>query len=165
LPFENDRNEYTPLHFAMVFFATSQARQLEIIKILLETARQKNIDIVNAKDAQGCTAVHLVLFVINDQMRIDMLKLLLSYGGNINAQNNLGDTLLHSTVRNNDRPWARILLTDANFKKIVDPNIKNKAGLNPKDLAKKTYLGDMMKLICLKSNCPCTFKERDGQLD
>ena len=97
----------TPLHLAV------KNNNLDIVRHLLV---KSEID-VNSLD---------ILFLIDNNTDIELVKLLLQFGDNINIQNNSGLTLLHLAAMDNKSKIIQLLLEDG-----ADVNIKTKSGLTP----------------------------------
>lgn len=89
-------------------------------------------DIANAK---GKSAMHKVLDITDKKLRLEVAKLLLDYGADINAQTNQGNTMMHLAAERRDKIWIRTMRD--NYNSILDLGIKNEEGLTPAQLAKK----------------------------
>ncbi len=93
--------------------AASQGRWYRVNKYL-----KAGVDI-NARNAQGQTAVHLAAVNGHD----DLLGHLIALGAGINAQDNAGNTPLHLAVRGGSDMCIRVLRSRG-----ADPTIRNKEG-------------------------------------
>ena len=109
---------------------------LECIKILLNTdlshtLRSPDGSIINFKTIRGRTPLMIAIIL----KRINIVKMLLEAGANLNVQDNDGLTVLHYAVMNDDNlELIKLLLS-------YSPNrcLKDKRGLTPSSYA---YLND-----------------------
>ena len=83
---------------------------------------------VDVSSAFGWTALHRAIMF----NRIDVIKLLLHEGADVNRQNNRKDTPLHYAARYNYTEVARLLIQNG-----ADVNIRNYLNKTPLDDARK----------------------------
>ncbi|XP_044726605.1 putative ankyrin repeat protein RF_0381 isoform X3 [Chrysoperla carnea] len=95
----------------------------EIAKLLLTSGSEVNSKTYNYKNSSN-TPLHFA--VINDD--IEIIKMLLVRGANINTQNRFGQTPLHKAIENNDQV------------EIIELLLKHKADINAEDECRKTPL-------------------------
>ncbi|KAK2745625.1 hypothetical protein FQN55_006116 [Onygenales sp. PD_40] len=95
-----DSNGYTPLHVAVYLDDNKGADPDDFLvtDVILEAASSKLLDLVNAVDAQGNTALHYV------SMAPDLIKSLVKHGANIEARNTSGKTTLCLAARDGAGP-------------------------------------------------------------
>ena len=109
----------TPLHLE------TRAGRLEMVSLFL--GRGANPDIANA---QGETPLHLAA----RDSAFGIVKLLIDRGANVNATSFYGNTALHRAVRLSDEA-ANVALVSMLLGKGANPNIRNRDGWRPLDLA------------------------------
>jgi serine/threonine-protein phosphatase 6 regulatory ankyrin repeat subunit B len=136
-----DNQGNTALHFA-----TLNAFD-DMTKLLLEYGADPLI--VNTF---GDTPLHLMAYIgignFDEQQRI--FELLMKYGSNPNIQNSQGSTALHLLIEGNSVQLAQALLTE--YGAIVNPNLKNSAGLTQIELSKALGRDDMTQLMLALNN-------------
>lgn len=113
----------------------------------IEIANQLSINIINEKDKEGQTSLHVA--ANNNNVRI--AQLLLSRGANVNETDNIGRTALHTAVKNNDTQLTYFLLVAKTNTKIK--TIENKTVLDFVDLNIKNYDTKILYLL-LKHGAP-----------
>lgn len=103
----------------------------EIIKILLEHGENPN-EIDN--DRFGSTPLHYAVTYgkITPEMRVNIMKLLIEYGADINIQDGQGNTSLHIAMQYINFNIAKYLIDNG-----ADLNIINNEGKTPIDIAKE----------------------------
>ena len=104
--------------------ADSGKKHYEIIKLLLKNKADSNI---HSQDG-GMTPLHIATIINN----IDMVKLLLSEGSNINAIDETSSTALHRAVASENYEITKILLENG-----ANKNLTNRYGLTPSDISAK----------------------------
>ena len=107
------------------------AGDTELLRLILETNPDKDV-----RDSMGATALHVAVF----QNNLEVLRLLLDYGFDINAQvPSNGYTPLHYCVWINNLNAARLLLAYH-----ADRNIRDRDGLTPMEKATKEAKREMI---------------------
>jgi ankyrin repeat protein len=113
-----DKDGDTPLHIAMFLC------NYEIIKILLDNEADTNI-----KDKWGQTAVHRLYFGIKDDDINKIIKLLEDKNIDFSAIDNLGNTVLHTTLKQIIKFNTFLTIKHRNFinklKSLIPNDIKN----------------------------------------
>ena len=122
-----DNNGFTPLHCAIQFWRTGNA------KLLID----KGADL-NVQDNEGYTPLHLAAW----QGMKDMAELLIDRGANLNTQDNWGWTPLHRAVIAKQQDIAKLLIDEG-----ADINIKDKEGRTALWWAEDLELEDTTELL------------------
>ncbi len=94
------------------------------------------------KDENGNTLLHLAVLGSYDDFKKVLSRIECSGAQCINAQNREGDTPLHAAIKNNSLNKVRDLI-EAGAK----TNIKNKAGLDAIELAKREGRPDIIEYL------------------
>jgi ankyrin repeat protein len=129
-----DRFRRTALHMAVL------QHNAEIAGALIKAKAS-----VGASDWQGNTPLHLVAWIGNITAQKKLTPLLVEAGGKFNSTNSLGDTVLHRAVRFRDLGYVEYLMVT--YKKDIDLQLRNNAGLTAYKLAEKLGLMDMMRVL------------------
>ena len=108
-----------------LFYAVQSESPIKFVEMLL--ARKVN---VNAVDKQGKTAFLLVPRMKNKGKRIEIARLLIKAGANVNAQDNTGNTVWHEAVQLGDSVFIHAL------KREFGGLTKNKSGKTARDIAR-----------------------------
>jgi ankyrin repeat protein len=128
---------YAPLHLAVMWSNNEKAIEL----LFLEGAD------VNILDPMGKNA----LLVSIGSHQIGYIKLLVSTGIDINSQNNYGNTALHYPIFNVLKNKMYLPYSKEIVKNLVeegaDPNVKNKDGKTPMDLAVESEENELINLM------------------
>ncbi|CAL8136896.1 unnamed protein product [Orchesella dallaii] len=103
-----DKDGNTSLHKA------AYARRTDVIAMLV---KEFNVNI-NAPNLRGYTPVFCILCAASDEAA-NNLHTLVQLGGNVNAQENQGNTILHLHQRKNDDKAHKLLLCHKNFEKCL----------------------------------------------
>ncbi|MFC1603384.1 ankyrin repeat domain-containing protein, partial [Planctomycetota bacterium] len=135
-----DRNGFTPLHNAILFWRTGNA------KLLID----KGAD-VDVQDNNGYTPLHYTAW----QGMRDMAELLIDRGTNLNIQDNWGWTPLHRAVIAKQADIAKILIEEG-----ADTNIKDKEGRTALWWAEDLGLEDTGELLKQTKQKETEAKER-----
>ena len=120
---ENVSKNKLPFHEIIKNQRYSLSEKLALIK---KIADAKEVDI-NAQDANGKTALNLVIFYKGAP---EIVKLLISSGADVNEPDLFNETPLHNAIRNEDITAAKILVAHG-----ADVRFQNDKGLTPLDLA------------------------------
>ena len=129
LVLRKDRNESTPLHYAML--ARKNIR--EVTELLLANKAD-----VNAKDKDDLTPLHWAA----SEGHKDVAALLLAHQADVNARTHDGRTPLHFAVNNNCKDVVELLLANK-----ADVNVKNRRGVTPLQLAEKDNFKELADLL------------------
>jgi ankyrin repeat protein len=136
------------------------ACDLEMVKLLLE---QIGAD-VNIKAKLGDTPLHLVAVHSYDQAYsaadkdyLEIAKLLIKYGGDIQAKNFFGNTPLHEAVKYGQLEITKLLLEHG-----VDINVINELGQNPLHIAIQEGHLAVFKIL-LKHGADINTKDNKGE--
>ncbi|KAG6974994.1 hypothetical protein JG688_00002774 [Phytophthora aleatoria] len=157
-----NRRLTTPLHMAV-----SKAR-LGMAKLLLEEGHAD----VDATDFQGNTALLLLAAMSTSDMdenvsdseeeeesvQLEMAKLLIEYGADVNAANTATATPLHHAMRRYDFDLVDVLLANG-----ADVNQRNRFGDTPLHQAARLALYPVMWEKLLKHGANLTAEDRGGQ--
>ncbi|KAG2907465.1 hypothetical protein PC119_g17368 [Phytophthora cactorum] len=157
-----NRRLTTPLHMAV-----SKAR-LGMAKLLLEEGHAD----VDATDFQGNTALLLLAAMSTSDMdenvsdseeeeesvQLEMAKLLIEYGADVNAANTATATPLHHAMRRYDFDLVDFLLANG-----ADVNQRNRFGDTPLHQAARLALYPVMWEKLLKHGANLTAEDRGGQ--
>ncbi len=122
----NPVNNYTALHYAVS--NNSSVNRLVVGEYLIDVFAALNI-----KNNLGATPLLLAAAIVIAADRSRIIEKLVKNGGDINAQNNDGDTILHVAAHSGDRYFVGDLLSQ--WGTILDLDVKNKKGFTPKGLA------------------------------
>lgn len=98
--------------------------------------------LLNYTDTNGNTILHLAVMESYDNFKKVLSGVECSGAQCINTQNKTGDTPLHAAIRNNSLKMVRDLI-EAGAK----TNIRNKAGLDALELAKKEGEPDIIEYL------------------
>ncbi|POM81762.1 Ankyrin-like protein [Phytophthora palmivora] len=157
-----NRRMTTPLHMAV-----NKAR-LKMVKLLLEEGQAD----VNATDFQNNTALLLLAAMTTSDMdeyvsesddedesvQLQLAKLLLKHGADVNAANTATATPLHHAMRRYDFD-----LVDALLENGADVNQRNRFGDTPLHQAARLALYPMMWEKLLRHGADLTAEDRGGQ--
>jgi ankyrin repeat protein len=141
-PNDKDRDNNTALHFAVYFGDNGTIQEPigeKIIYLLLKHGAN-----TRARNGSMYTPLMYVLQITNLQTRMRVLKALLAYGAEFNAQADDGNTMVHLAAAANDYQWIDMLAQE--LRPRLDLSIVNKEGLTPEGLANKTGL-DHMQIV------------------
>lgn len=135
-------NEKDPNTFNTPLFIAVLSGNLDIVEFLLNTG----VDVDDARE-EDCKEEKswTPLFGTIMKCDIEMTKLLLSFGANVNSQDHFGRTYVHWAVVNHQLDIVELLLS---FKANVD--IRDQDGKTPLDLALDKDLVDIVK--CLETH-------------
>jgi FOG: Ankyrin repeat len=133
----NPINKYTALHYAV---SNPLIKNQEVAWYLMDVYANANI-----KNNVGNTPMHGAINISILESRLKMIQKLVKNGGNINAQNNEGDTLLHMIVQFRDTYAVTAILKA--WGSIIDLNLKNKKGYTPHGLAEFLNFFDLAALF------------------
>jgi TonB family protein len=147
----NARNnsDDTPLHYAAI------GAHKEVVELLLAQKAD-----VNARNKDGITPLHgaavfIYLGILDlppDQIHswvaetrynhMEVVKLLLAKGADINAKADHGDTPLHGAVQSNYKDMVILLIANK-----ADVNIANNRGMTPLDIAESNNRTEMAEFL------------------
>lgn len=142
----------TPLHLAIMYgnYLNRTDSQgvywydpLDMAQLLLNYGAD-----VNARDKNNDTPMHKLFFMDQpgtEDRRFQMLELLLAYGADINAQNNQGFTMAHIAAERNYGVWLQRMINV--YGDIIDFDLKDNAGLTPRNLADKNGYGFLVEIL------------------
>lgn len=111
-------NLYQRLSGSSILHIATQCKKTAVVSWLVDHHHLA----IDVQDARGDT---VLLLTATNPNRIDMFRLLIAKGANVNAKNNHGTTPLHATLVNNNVEAARLLIAHG-----ADINAKNKNGLS-----------------------------------
>ena len=123
---EKDKYEFSILHGAVM------SESEELIKFLI-----KNGADVNAKNDEGITPLHIVLYP-------EIAQILIAHGAVINAVSKNGDTPLHVMAAEGDQTLDVVELLLENG---ADKSIKDKQGKTAFDIAKSRDEEGLMEIL------------------
>ncbi|KAJ1723171.1 hypothetical protein LPJ53_002483 [Coemansia erecta] len=103
---------------------------------------EENKDLVNAKDQNGYTPMHAAA----SWRHVELLKLLVSSGGDVNIRDTDGDTPLHICE---DKECALFLLDHG-----ADPKAENDEGLTPVHTTLENEATEVTELLCKRLDIP-----------
>ncbi|ETM42032.1 hypothetical protein L914_12248 [Phytophthora nicotianae] len=159
----SNRRLTTPLHMAV-----SKAR-LGMAKLLLEEGQAD----VDATDFQGNTALLLLAAMTSsdldenvsdseeeeeESVQLQMAKLLIEYGADVNAANTVTATPLHQAMRRYDFDLVDVLLANG-----ADVNQRNRFGDTPLHQAARLALYPVMWEKLLRHGANLSAEDRSGQ--
>jgi ankyrin repeat protein len=147
----NARNnsDNTPLHYAAI------GAHKEVVELLLAHKAD-----VNARNKDGITPLHgaaviyylgvldlppaqIHSWVVETRYNhLEVVKLLLAKGADINAKANHGDTPLHAAVQNDYKDMVILLIANK-----ADVNVANNRGMTPLDVADSNNRTDMAEFL------------------
>ncbi len=130
-----DNKGATALHFACVGDNDSEE---DIINALLAYGADPNI-----RDSNGQTPMHYILEITDFGIRLRVTKKFIYRGADVNAQDYMGNTMLHLAATENDDQWIAIMRADPMIGPLLNISIKNNLGLTPASLALSNGLGDI----------------------
>ncbi|MBC7862454.1 MAG: ankyrin repeat domain-containing protein [Bacteroidia bacterium] len=104
----------------------------ELINFLIEKGAE-----VNAKNDEGITPLHIVLYP-------EIAEILIKKGALVNCISDNGNTPLHSMAENGDESLDEVKIL---LKNGADKTLKNKSGETAYDIAKGREDKEMMKLL------------------
>ncbi len=179
-PNAQDRDGHTPLYNAV------RKCSREVVELLLKQGAD-----VNAKSNFGGTPLHEVLqthvsaviqsrkyssfekkrgdeFRKKAEVALDIFKLLLKHGADVNAKNNFGGTPLHSSIMYNSSDETKIVeMAELLLKHGADVNAKDNGGLTPLHTgahnAKNNQISVEMAELLLKYGADPNTKDKDGR--
>ncbi|KAJ2787194.1 hypothetical protein GGI15_000914 [Coemansia interrupta] len=111
---------------------------IDRVRALIEESK----DLVNAKDQNGYTPMHAAA----SWRHIELLKLLVSSGGDVNIKDTDGDTPLHICE---DKECALFLLDHG-----ADPKAENDEGLTPVHTTLENEATEVTELLCKRLDIP-----------
>ncbi|KAF4037794.1 Ankyrin repeats (3 copies) [Phytophthora infestans] len=158
----SNRRLTTPLHMAV-----SKAK-FRMAKLLLEEGQAD----ADARDFQGNTALLLLAAMSSSDMdenvsdseeeeesvQLQMAKLLIEYGADVNAANTATATPLHCAMRRYDFDLVDLLLATG-----ADVNLRNRFGDTPLHQAARLAMYPVMWEKLLKHGANLTAEDREGQ--
>jgi len=119
---------------------------------LVKSRLQKNTDLVKVKDDRNNTPLHLA----SQSGMMDMAKLLISCGAEINAKEINQNTPLHFAVKNGNMELARFFL-----QKDSDINARNKDGFAPMHFAAMYNNKEILRLL-IEKGAEIDIKDKRG---
>ncbi|EEY70249.1 uncharacterized protein PITG_22038 [Phytophthora infestans T30-4] len=158
----SNRRLTTPLHMAV-----SKAK-FRMAKLLLEEGQAD----ADARDFQGNTALLLLAAMSSSDMdenvsdseeeeesvQLQMAKLLIEFGADVNAANTATATPLHCAMRRYDFDLVDLLLATG-----ADVNLRNRFGDTPLHQAARLAMYPVMWEKLLKHGANLTAEDREGQ--
>ncbi|KAN0137681.1 Ankyrin repeat-containing domain protein [Lactarius tabidus] len=126
----HDKRRNTPLHFA------ASEGHLEVARIILELGAD-----VNSQNDEGLTPLQRASQVQQEGKKLDIMRLLLDYGANVNIHDN-GNTVLHFAVSDGLLEVARMLLEHN-----AEVDSQNSHGSTPLLLASELGSPDLVQLF------------------
>lgn len=137
----------TALHLALQSAEYLPNASPRVVQLLIEHGADPLI-----KDKGGIPAVHGVLYISRYDLRKRILDMLLRSVSTeqvrrqlINTQNNFGDTMLHMMIQNRDRMGIEQFLHD--YRKLIDPKVKNKKNQTAFDVALQMNIYDIVDIL------------------
>lgn len=137
-----DKRGQTALHLAMGNpFSNAHKKHAEVVELLLKYGADPTIS-----DNQGVTPLHVAAGLIG---QVSAAKAIVEKGKSveIDAQDDQGNTPLHRAAG-----FANVEMVDYLLKQKANPAIKNKDGLTPLEVAKKSNLTRSAEVIRLFSS-------------
>ncbi|MFS0918991.1 ankyrin repeat domain-containing protein [Brevibacillus sp. 179-C 1.1 NHS] len=123
---EKDEYEFSVLHGAVM------TDDIDLIAYLVAHGAD-----VNAKNDEGITPLHIVLYP-------EVAEILIAHGADIHASAYDGSTVLHTQVADGEE---RVDVVEVLLAKGANPNQKNNAGQTPYDIARGREDVEMMALF------------------
>lgn len=150
-----NREGHTALHYGV---ANMQFPSVEpVVNLLIDKYADPKI-----KNKHGDTPLHLVPGNTTQNARTQQLISLVKNGGNINAQNNEGNTVAHVAVTFQSGQWLASLMEQ--FGPLIDMSIKNNKGFTPEEFARELGFIDLADRIKSTAQPPFPGAEKFGSL-
>eukprot|EP00474_Spongospora_subterranea_P005464 CRZ05922.1 hypothetical protein [Spongospora subterranea] len=155
-----DRYLNTALHYA------AQCSFAENAKILLDWAKLSGKRIINAPNWQGKTALHLAIHStgdLGDELRIEMIIVLLEFGANPWIGDDLGKTPVHYAAQISSIGITKLLLqdTDLSYINLQDLDLQTPLHLAVNDMFNDAKIGQMFDYLRSKGADP-GLRDRNG---
>eukprot|EP01018_Ginkgo_biloba_P011064 Gb_27687 [translate_table: standard] len=156
---ETDDQKKTALHRCAANEYGNEGQVLRSAKVLLENFSNRE-ELVEACDAEGCTALHIA----SSSGRPLVCELLLRHGANLNAKDQSGQTPLHYAVRNKKQKVMDVLIK----REIIDPRVistsivdsEDNEGNTPLDIAAAENNLEFFRMLLLSSKRAKTFLQK-----
>lgn len=133
-----DSRGQTPLHRLLTNDNYDEEDCLGAVRVLLK----HDVD-VNAEDEDHATALHFTF----DHHKFKVAPVLLNYGANPNAQNNLGETPLHRLLKCEHFKYHHLDTVQLLLEHDANPNARDKVDVSPLQLAFRNGTLEVARLL------------------
>lgn len=148
-----------------IFHEIARDKMLWMLYRIQNTVNEEMDFLLRESNDQGETCIHIAAYGRREKSTIEMIKIFVSLGADINARNNTGDTPLHYAVYNDDCELVKWLCVQEN----IDLNAMNQKQLTPYELAimrnSKNIANVLSEYQTANYDAESRRDEADGRLD